>query len=52
MDRAGVVVRNYCNAWLADDVGALFDPYHDDVVLEWPPTSGSADAPAQLSVAR
>ncbi|MGZ8762700.1 MAG: nuclear transport factor 2 family protein [Acidimicrobiia bacterium] len=33
---AGAIVRNYCDAWLAGDVAALFDAYHDDVVLEWP----------------
>jgi ketosteroid isomerase-like protein len=33
---AGAVVRSYCDAWLAGDVAALFDAYHDDVVLEWP----------------
>jgi ketosteroid isomerase-like protein len=33
---AGAVVRNHCDAWLAGDVAALFDAYHDDVVLEWP----------------
>ncbi len=32
---AGTVVHDYCDAWLAGDVGALFDAYHDDVVLEW-----------------
>ncbi len=32
---AGAVVRDYCDAWLAGDVAALFDAYHDDVVLEW-----------------
>lgn len=32
---AGTVIRRYCDAWLAGDVAALFDAYHDDVVLEW-----------------
>lgn len=39
-NEAGAVVRDYCDAWLAGEVGALFDSYHDDVVLEW---AGSHD---------
>jgi len=30
------VVRAYCDAWMAGDVVAVVDFYHDDLTLHWP----------------